>query len=101
MSDGEYGVTPDEERWIKALRRLCAKRPPTLGLWGGMGDLQVIALSEDGGIMWDGEVICNVTTIAIPAGGGDPDWMNVEDTERPWAWKDHTVELPPKQGRSE
>lgn len=92
MSDWQYGVTPDEEKWIKALKRLAAKRPPTLGLWGGLNDLIVVALTEDGGFEHGegegpgNEVICIVTSIPIPAGGGDPDWIDVEDLDRPWAW---------------
>lgn len=86
MSDYEFGLTPEEERWVTALKRLAVKRPATLGLWGGLNDLIVVALTEDGGFMHEGDVICAVTGIPIPAGGGDPDWINVEDTDRPWAW---------------
>jgi hypothetical protein len=84
MSDPDRGLTDDERRWIASLCRLAAKRPPTLGLWGGTGPLQVIALTEDGALMWPGEVICNIMSIDIPAGGGDPDWVQIEDVERPW-----------------
>ena len=88
MSDYEHAVTDEERRWIEALRRLARKRPRTLGVWGGAGDrLTVVALTEDGGFAWDGErgeVVCAVTDVAIPAGGGDPDWICVEDAERPW-----------------
>lgn len=88
MSDFEYALTDEEERWIAALRRLAARRPKTLGVWGGEGDvLTVIALTEDGGLLHNvggAEVVCAVTNVRIPAGGGDPDWINVEDFDRPW-----------------
>lgn len=88
MSDYEYAITDDEQRWIDSLRRLAAKRPKTLGLWGGgANSLSVVALTEDGAFMHgpsSDERVCMVTTVPIPAGGGDPEWVCVEDIDRPW-----------------
>lgn len=86
-------LTPAEEKWIKALERLAKRRPKTLGLWGGTGDLVVIALDENGNVQHDGasvgdghrEVVVNAgPSIRIPSGGGDPDWVYLEDIDRPW-----------------
>jgi hypothetical protein len=89
MSD----LTREEERWIASLRRLAAKRPSTLGVWGGSGKLAVIALTDNGGFSHDGsslgshhpEVVVHTgVEVNIPAGGGDPDWAYLDDIERPW-----------------
>lgn len=82
-------LTPDERRWIASLHRLAKKRPQTLGLWGGWGNLTVVALSEDGhlqhdGVAQGGEGIVTVEDIDIPTGGGDPYNVTLDEIERPW-----------------
>jgi hypothetical protein len=78
-------LTREERRWIASLKRVCSKRPPTLGLWAGTGDLLVIALAEDGGLLHGDDFgVAGVGTIRIPAGGGDPNYVDFDELERPW-----------------
>jgi hypothetical protein len=84
-------LTDAERRWIAALKRLAKRCPPTRGLWAGTGDLSVIALTEDGSMQHqtdrpyaDGEVLYAFDCVEIQAGGGDPEWGDIDDLERPW-----------------
>ena len=77
-----HDLTPEEERWIAALKRLGKRRPPRLGLWGGTGNLNVCVLAEDGGFMHDidgTETVVFSESVAIPAGGGDPENVALAD----------------------
>jgi hypothetical protein len=79
-------ITDDERRWIASLHRLAKRRPGSLGLWGGTGNLLVVALGENGEFMHGvhDDTIITVADVAIPAGGGDPQFASVEDVARPW-----------------
>lgn len=88
-------LTDEEERWIKALRRVTARCPATLGVWGGWGQtLAVIALTEDGAMLHgddNDEQVVVVTTVPIVAGGGDPPNTSIEEIARPWVHPGETL----------
>jgi hypothetical protein len=84
-------LTSDEERWVRSLRRVAAKCPPSLGVWGGTGDLLVIALTPDGAMQHGegaDEHIVIAASVPMVAGGGAPDSVDLSDIDRPWVDND-------------
>jgi hypothetical protein len=79
-------LTVAERFWIRRMRALAKDRPPTLGVWGGLGDAIVVVLNEDGGFMHgpehDQRVVFVERIAGMPCGGGDPDSIDLEDLEQ-------------------
>jgi hypothetical protein len=48
----EFELTPQEKRWIKSLQRATKNIPPRLCLFASESGLDVLAKSDDGGMVY-------------------------------------------------